>query len=44
MSVGEPSRYVDEVEGDLEKASQGQGKGTFQRPLEGRWQLELDKS
>jgi hypothetical protein len=41
---GEPSRYAEQVEGDLETAAQGQSKGTWQRPLEGRWRLELDKS
>ena len=41
---GDPSSYAEQIDGDLETASQGERKGTWQRPLEGRWRLEFDKS
>jgi hypothetical protein len=42
--LGEPPAYAEQVSGDLAQAATGQSKGTWQRRIEGRWRLQLDKS
>jgi hypothetical protein len=41
---GDRDPYAKQIEGDLETAAQGERTGIFERPIEGRWRLQFDKS